>query len=188
MRLTRMVGLVLALALGLVVAAGCPFFVQLPDGDDNGPVDDDGNNNGGPGDDNGSGGDGGNNQGGDPEQTKVVVSPPAQHIGLDLVGIHDPDSSQYNADCIGCHGDRTNEVALDGVTPAAHSTMVGPIAFADTPVLVSFGEGNARCIACHSNRVDFLSFSAGKLREPVNTEYCGHCHSTGNLKFYQRPN
>jgi len=183
-----MAGLLIAATLGLLVAAGCPFFVQLPDGNDNGPVNGDGNDDGGSGDDNGTGGDDGNNSGGGGGPPKVVVSLPAKHIGLDLIGIHDPDSSQYNADCIGCHGDRTNEVALDGVTPAAHSTMLGAIAFADTPILVSFGEGNARCIACHGGRVDFLSFSGGKLREPVNTEHCAHCHSTGNLKFYQRPN
>jgi len=112
---------------------------------------------------------------GTPDCNEPTAALPAQTIGYDLVGIHDPQSSAYNADCISCHGDRTNEVALDGVTPAAHSRML----------FQSFGTGNARCLKCHINGADFLSFSAGGLREPVNLERvisgtgssCTSCHS-----------
>ncbi|RME37955.1 MAG: hypothetical protein D6788_08390 [Planctomycetota bacterium] len=101
---------------------------------------------------------------------------PAKNISFDLIAIHDPGSDQYNADCIGCHGDRTDEKALDGVTPAAHAVMVS-----------FFGTGNDRCIACHGDGPDFLTKSAGALREPVDMESvgCFACHGpSGNPAFY----
>jgi len=170
---------------------GCPWFNPPPDdnGNDNGVVDDIGNDNAGVDNTNdNAGGDGGNGNdntgGGDDQTPKVTVGVPAKSIGLDLIGIHDSGSQYYNADCISCHGDRTNEVALDGVTPAAHSTML----------FKSWGEGNARCASCHKGRADFLSYSAGGLREPVNVERnigtagsCTSCHSGDwSLGFYVR--
>jgi hypothetical protein len=117
----------------------------------------------------------------DCNEPKVSAALPAKTIGYDLVGIHDPKSAAYSANCVGCHGDRTNEVALDGVTPTAHSRML----------FSSFGTGNARCVKCHNNGVDFLSFSAGGLREPVDMERdisstessCTSCHGRA---FYVR--
>ena len=115
-----------------------------------------------------------------PANTAVI---PAKTIGLDLVGIHDPQSDAYNENCIGCHGDRTDEVALDGETPAAHATMA---AF--------FGTGNDRCIACHNNGPNFYnfalgfgSFSKGGLREQVDmaTVGCANCHGAKSTpSFY----
>lgn len=107
-----------------------------------------------------------------PSGTQAAI--PAKQIELDLIGIHDPNSDAYSDNCIGCHGDRTDEVALDGVTPAAHATMAG-----------LFGEGNDRCIACHGGGPNFFgfatgagSFSAGALREQVDMEEvdCAVCH------------
>ncbi len=179
------------LAVSAVSLGGCPWFSPPSDdnGNDNGVVDDNGNDNAGGDNTNDNGGDGGgsgnDNAGGDDQTPKVTVGLPAKSIGLDLVGIHDSGSQYYNADCISCHGDRTNEVALDGVTPAAHSTML----------FRSWGEGNARCASCHRDRADFLSYSAGGLREPVNVERnigaagsCTYCHSGDwSLGFYVRP-
>lgn len=116
---------------------------------------------------------------------KVPAALPAKSIGFELIAIHDPASGQYNGNCVGCHGARVNEVALDGVTPAAHSRM--QFGF--------LGQGNERCVACHRNPPDFLSYSAGGLREPVNLERelraessCTSCHSgDGDLAFYVRP-
>lgn len=90
---------------------------------------------------------------------------PAKTIGFDLIGIHDPDSGDFDANCTAsaCHPGRTDEVALDGVTPSAHATMV-----AQFPQ-----EGNDRCIACHSGGPDFVTRSAGGLREQVNMEQVG---------------
>lgn len=108
---------------------------------------------------------------------------PAKTITLDLMGIHDPDSDAYNGNCIGCHGDRTDEVALDGVTPSAHARMAG-----------FFGEGNDRCVACHNRGPNFYnfalgfgSFSKGGLREQVDmsTVGCANCHGANSTpSFY----
>lgn len=104
---------------------------------------------------------------------------PAKTIGYELIAIHDPDSGSYNGDCIGCHTDRTTEVALDSVTPAAHSTM--------SPF---FGTGNRRCTKCHQSGPDFLAMSAGGLRKQVDMERanCAGCHGvvapTGAPTFY----
>ncbi len=169
------------LSLWAATLGGCPRFTR-PTIDNGGGVVDDG------GDETPDGGGGGSDEGGGAgtggETPKVVVALPAKTIGLELIGIHDPRSKNYNADCIGCHGDRTNEVALDGVTPAAHSTML----------FKSWATGNARCLRCHRDAVDFLSYSAGGLREPVNIERnvgligsCTSCHSGDwALGFYVR--
>lgn len=101
---------------------------------------------------------------------------PAKKIAFDLIGIHDPDSDKYNDNCIACHGDRTDEVALDGATPTAHATMAG-----------LFGEGNNRCVACHDRGPSFLTLSAGGLRAQVNIEDvgCTNCHgANAALAFY----
>jgi len=103
---------------------------------------------------------------------------PSKTISLNLIGIHDSGSAAYNTNCVGCHGDRLNEVALDGKTPSAHSTMQG-----------IFGTGNKRCLKCHTPGPDFLSHSAGGLREPVDIikANCTTCHAAGSEKaFYAK--
>lgn len=121
---------------------------------------------------------------------RLVVQPPhgpplpSQTLSLDLIGIHDLQSSAYNGDCISCHGDRLNEKALDGVTPAAHSTM-----------RTLFGSGNERCISCHQTGShaaapagpDFLTWSAASVRKQVSIVLsdCANCHRKGKpLEFY----
>ena len=100
---------------------------------------------------------------------------PAKSIELNLIGIHDPNSDAYNDNCIGCHGDRTDEVALDGVTPVAHATMAG-----------FFGEGNDRCIACHNGGPDFLTLSMSSLRQQVSIVDvgCANCHGANSTPSY----
>ena len=63
---------------------------------------------------------------------------PLKTISLTLIGWHDLDGDKFMADCIACHGTRTQERALDGVTPTAHSLM-----------LDYFNPGNDRCYSCH---------------------------------------
>ena len=105
---------------------------------------------------------------------------PAKHIDFELIGIHDEASENYNGDCLGCHADRLNEVALDGVTPTAHSRM-----------LRTLGGADWLCVACHS-RLDFLTQSASNLREQVDMEEtgCTSCHgqnaAPGVPQFYVR--
>jgi len=100
---------------------------------------------------------------------------PLKTISLSLIGWHDPQSDKFMENCIACHGPRTEEVALDGRTPTAHSLMQR-----------YYSPGNARCLECHylyngpgANGPDFLTQSAGSLREQVSIEYngCTDCHS-----------
>ena len=111
---------------------------------------------------------------------RVRASIPAKHIDLELIGIHDEESGNYNRDCLGCHADLLNEVALDGVTPTAHSQMIR-----------AFGGADWLCLACHS-RFDFLTQSASNLREQVDIEEtgCTSCHgqhaAPGVPQFYVR--
>jgi hypothetical protein len=86
------------------------------------------------------------------------------------------------ANCIACHGTRTQERALDGVTPTAHSLM-----------LDYFNPGNDRCYSCHYNwpggGPNFLTHSAGALRKQLNYEVneCTDCHAKGSfLELYDR--
>ena len=48
---------------------------------------------------------------------------PLKTISLTLIGWHDPKSDKFYRNCIACHGTRTQEPALDGKTPAAHSKL-----------------------------------------------------------------
>ncbi len=115
--------------------------------------------------------------------TGVLVPPaiPAQFVSLDLIGVHDPGSEQYDGDCVACHAAMTNEVAMDGITPTAHSQMLVMIPYV----------GNERCLVCHGPRTDFVSYSTGGLRKQVNLELaeCTWCHGswTGDLAWYVRP-
>lgn len=108
---------------------------------------------------------------------------PLKTISLTLIGWHDPRSDKFYRNCIACHGTRTEERALDGVTPTAHSIM-----------LAFYGQGNDRCIRCHYNGPNytgpnFLTHSAGSLRKQVNYEVngCTACHAKGGIKpLYDR--
>lgn len=105
---------------------------------------------------------------------------PAQNVDFSLIRVHDPESEEYDDDCISCHGDLMNEYASDGVTPMAHSTMVR-----------LHGGGNDRCIGCHAGGVDFLSGSAGEVRKQIDVEdsLCTVCHGKtvpGLPQFYVR--
>jgi hypothetical protein len=108
---------------------------------------------------------------------------PLKTISLTLIGWHDPQTDKFYRNCIACHGTRTQERALDGKTPTAHSLM-----------LSFYGQGNDRCINCHYNGPnytgpDFLTHSAGALRKQVNYEVngCTACHAKGSIKpLYDR--
>ena len=108
---------------------------------------------------------------------------PLKTISLSLIGWHDPQSDRFYRNCIACHGTRTEEVALDGRTPTAHSIM-----------LDFYGQGNDRCINCHYHGPnhtgpDFLTHSAGSLRKQVNYEVngCTACHAKGSfVPLYDR--
>ncbi len=112
------------------------------------------------------------------ENTAGEVSLPAKSVTFELIGIHDPESDDYDGDCIGCHGERTGDVALDGETPLVHGTM-----------LATFGEGNARCTACHGAGPDVVGYSGAGLRKQVDMTSCSTCHGPtplpGATAFYE---
>ncbi len=109
------------------------------------------------------------------------VQPPirGKHLTYDNIAIHDPYSPGYDGDCIGCHGKRLHEVAMDGVTPTAHAQM-----------LAVLGSAEWLCVACHRN-VDFRSESGANVRKQVSLEEnaCTSCHDGSSPEvpqFYVR--
>lgn len=117
------------------------------------------------------------------EVSALTAPVPLKTISLSLIGWHNPRSAKFMQNCIACHGARTQERALDGVTPTAHSIMLN-----------FYGQSNDRCITCHYNGPkysgpDFLTHSAGALRKQVNYEVtgCTACHTKGSIKpLYDR--
>ncbi len=115
----------------------------------------------------------------------ILPAIPPKYITLDVIGIHDLESENYDGDCIGCHGQRKNETALDRTTPASHAQMIAAL-----------GEesyfGNDLCVYCHQFGTDFLSWSAGGLRKQIGIweAECALCHleggSPGSPRFYVR--
>lgn len=59
-----------------------------------------------------------------------------------VIDLHDERSAAYRADCVSCHGNKSDEVALDGITPMAHAVMM-PAA--------SGANDNAKCAWCHGH-------------------------------------
>jgi len=117
-------------------------------------------------------------------EAQALTAPvPLKTISLSLIGWHNPRSNKFVQNCIACHGTRTQERALDGVTPTAHSIMLN-----------FYGQGNDRCITCHYNGPNysgpnFLTHSGGALRKQINYEVagCTACHAKGSIKpLYDR--
>ncbi len=82
-----------------------------------------------------------------------------------VIDIHDKTSSNYNSDCVSCHGDKTDGRALDG-RPDAHAAMI-PWTPGDTT--------NEKCVWCHTT---------------INLEYSNPTHNTyvGAYSDYEDPN
>ncbi len=112
----------------------------------------------------------------------VKVSLPVKALPFNVITIHDPGSADYDTDCIACHGEKLNELALDCETPTPHSRM-----------LDQFPLGNDRCLACHESGTNLINESAGGLRRQVDMEFvqCTLCHNEpgqlGAPVWYVRP-
>ncbi len=126
-----------------------------------------------------------------------------------VIDLHDETSDAYDADCVKCHGTKTDEVALDGTTPMAHAIMM-PFANGAT--------ANEKCVWCHPKvrlqfrnptqnthtddyalyadprpplqpdlqlatvREDINHFEAGAIRKPYNpAANCVACHGTNGV-------
>jgi hypothetical protein len=98
---------------------------------------------------------------------------PSKVLSFDVIGIHDSGSTQYNSNCVGCHGNRLTEKSIDGKLPAAHAIMRD-----------FFGDRPDSCVRCHVPGPDFLTQSAGGLRKQADYERasCYFCHD-GHLSF-----
>jgi len=106
---------------------------------------------------------------------------PFKIITLDMIGIHDSASDNYNSDCLACHSERLKEVSLDHTIPAFHAVHTG----VRVPY---FGRDNERCLKCHVPGPDFLTYSAGGLRRQVDhiAVGCTFCHGPQSSQpFYE---
>ena len=109
-------------------------------------------------------------------KTELTAAPQRpQYADLSVIGLHDPSSDAYRADCVRCHSDRLSEGAPFGEIPAAHSVMKRLL-------------GHARCRTCHSQGVDIVFRSTARLRaEMFDKVSCAssRCHgASGALPFY----
>ncbi len=106
-----------------------------------------------------------------------IPSAPAKVANFAMITTHDPASTDYNANCTDCHGDRTDESALDGQTLSVHSVMPGRL-----------GSGDQRCLTCHSGGVDFIFNTTSRLRDGMIMESgcaSSSCHGvSGPVPFY----
>lgn len=91
------------------------------------------------------------------------IGPPPTPV-RSLETLHLEASTLTTAQCIGCHGNKADEVSLDPTFPTAHRVHL-------TSTLL-----NVKCITCHQ-RVDLLQGSAASLRRQVDVELCATCHS-----------
>jgi hypothetical protein len=98
--------------------------------------------------------------------------------GINLIALHNSSSSQYNNQCVSCHGTMASETSLEPNIPAAHKVMM--------PFVPGVSD-NDKCLHCHPT-VDLVEQSAGALRRQVNPELCAACHSSRGpgLPFYAR--
>ncbi|GAB4297447.1 MAG: hypothetical protein Kow0090_12740 [Myxococcota bacterium] len=116
------------------------------------------------------GGGGGEDGGGE-----IVV----ESAKLNYIAIHNPETTQYNSNCTGCHIGKEKETSLDPDNyPGFHARKLAISAIPGDTL-------NAKCLYCHPS-VDLSSNrSAGNLRRNVDVAKCGQCHSGGEYKFYK---
>lgn len=93
--------------------------------------------------------------------------------GVNFIAVHNPNSSQYDENCLNCHGDIPDGQSLDSIIPNAHVAML-----AFTP-----GEKSDQCIWCHRDVSNTLIHTAAQvgafqhnIRKTVDTQLCAICH------------
>jgi len=103
---------------------------------------------------------------------------------LNIIAVHNPNSPQYNDNCLNCHSDIPTAQSLSPAIPNAHVAML-----AFTP-----GENSDQCVWCHrdvSNTLIHTTAQVGafqtNIRKTVDSQLCGICHGpVGPGKpFYQ---
>lgn len=100
-----------------------------------------------------------------------------------LLTMHDPQSADYNGDCLSCHAGVLTETTQDPRIPSFHQAML-PFTPGYNP---AHGPNNDVCVQCH-RFVELQTDSAGALRKQVDPALCALCHgpSGPGPVFYQR--
>ena len=88
-----------------------------------------------------------------------------------LVAVHDPTSSEYDADCLACHEDVLTTPSADPRILSFHQKMTTFMPGYNS----AHGPSNEVCRQCH-RFVEIRMDSAGALRKQVNPELCALCH------------
>ena len=103
---------------------------------------------------------------------------------VNIIAVHNPNSLQYDDNCLNCHGGVPNEKSLDSVISSAHVAMLK-----FTP-----GENSRQCVWCHRNVSANLIQAASatspfesNIRKHVDTQLCAICHGPvgPGKQFYQ---
>ncbi|MHB0968530.1 MAG: hypothetical protein ACYC7A_09150 [Thermoanaerobaculia bacterium] len=91
-----------------------------------------------------------------------------------LAAIHDPDSDEYESDCLSCHRHVLTEATADPRLLPFHKAMI--------PYVPGFnarkGVESKHCTTCHRDAVDFAQESGSSLRRNVSVASCIYCHSS----------
>lgn len=87
--------------------------------------------------------------------------------GQNIIYFHATASQQDPADCMGCHGDMSNETSLAEGTQAYH-----PMHASNT--------SQYTCVTCHTS-VDLLERSGTSARKQAGPTLCASCHGPNGL-------
>lgn len=95
---------------------------------------------------------------------RTLLSPAAaEQPSGDLIELHSDLTQVATADCVGCHGDKSQEKSLDPNIATPHAIHI--------PMLVD-------CNYCHKS-ADLLQGSAANLMKQVSPQVCAGCHGPG---------
>lgn len=89
-------------------------------------------------------------------------------LPANLVTLHLDSGNITNTQCIGCHGDKADEVSLDPTIPSVHALHLS----ADT---LAFADMQKGCGACHVS-TDIRDGSGASLGKQVDPLLCLSCH------------
>jgi hypothetical protein len=110
---------------------------------------------------------------------------PDPDTGQNLFAIHDPNSAQFDGDCIGCHGDKINGKSADprGNIFSYHGLHI-PVSLG-LPAVNPEDVTSSDCTtgACHGStagRSDLINQSAASLWKNVSPLGCVPCHQEGS--------
>ncbi len=99
-----------------------------------------------------------------PTEPPLVTPAPAEQTLGDIIELHSDLTQVATAECVECHGDKSQEQSLDPDIDSPHVTHM--------PILKD-------CNVCHKS-ADLLQGSAASLMKQVSAEeVCAQCHGPG---------